>query len=112
MRRTLALVAEGEHRLMAIAASIPLDPAQRRRIGEQHQALMRPLVDALTNLGIDNAALSASLISLPAIDERPSLGHRGLARLNSSASATGGRAGFGRSRLLGEVPRTSSLIPA
>lgn len=44
--RTLGLVAEGEHRLMVIAASIPLEPGQRRRIGEQHQAFMRPLVDA------------------------------------------------------------------
>ena len=60
--RTLALVAEGEHGLMVIAASMPLDPARRRRIGEQHRAFMRPLVEALTELRIRDAATSASLV--------------------------------------------------
>lgn len=62
VRRTLSLVAEGEHRLVVIAASVPLTAERRRAIGEHHRAFMAPLSDALAALEAPDPGMSATLL--------------------------------------------------
>jgi AcrR family transcriptional regulator len=62
VRRTLQLVADGQHKPLAAVGRADLDPDTRAGIARSHQALVAPLISALTELGVADPALLATLL--------------------------------------------------
>jgi AcrR family transcriptional regulator len=62
VRRTLRLVADGQHKPLAALGRADLDADTRAGIARSHQALVAPLISALTELGVADPALLATLL--------------------------------------------------
>ena len=63
MRASLEYVDDGRHELVKSAASIDLPPTRRAEMAALHRAMNTPLVNALEECGVDDAAHVALFIS-------------------------------------------------
>lgn len=59
---TLRLGAEGAHRVAGALASAELPAPCARRLGELHQEQAKPLLDAVSALGVADPAMTAALV--------------------------------------------------
>lgn len=58
----LDYVADGRHALVRAAGSLELPPARREEVQRRHRALVRPLADALGDLGVTDVPLATTLV--------------------------------------------------
>ncbi|MHB8323594.1 MAG: hypothetical protein ACYDEA_10805 [Candidatus Dormibacteria bacterium] len=62
VRETLSLAAAGAHRAAAALAGAELPPARRTRLAELHAEQARPLLEAVTELGVTPPGPAAELL--------------------------------------------------
>ena len=58
----LAYIADGRHALLRAAGSVELPQPRRDEVQRRHRALVQPLADALDDMGVPDAALTAALV--------------------------------------------------
>ena len=63
VRTSMALVADGRHKVLRSAAGLDLPPTRKAQINQLHRQMAVPLVAALTAFGVDNPMRMAQQIS-------------------------------------------------
>jgi len=63
MRASLEYVNDGRHELVKSAATVELPPARRAEMAQLHRGMVKPLVSALEQCGVEQAAHVAMFIS-------------------------------------------------